>query len=65
MKALISFVRAMVARAVERWILGQLITLLISLGLIAAMLLALRRFANYTKAHLSEQSVHADIPQLV
>jgi dipeptide/tripeptide permease len=64
MSALISFIKAIIVRAISRWILSQVVTLLLSLGLIAGLLIALISFANYARKRLKGHSVPSDALQL-
>ena len=64
MRTLISFVKALVGLAIRRWILGQMITLLISLGFIAALSIALIGIASYVNTRLNGRPVRGEIRRL-
>jgi hypothetical protein len=62
MSALISFIKAIIVRAISRWILSQLVTLLLSLGLIAGLLIAVIGIASYVKKRLNGRPLRSEVP---
>ncbi|MGD9091511.1 MAG: hypothetical protein PVF74_01590 [Anaerolineales bacterium] len=64
MSALISFIKAIIVRAISRWILSQLVTLLLSLGLIAALSIAVIGIASYMKTRLNGRPLRGEVPRL-
>lgn len=65
MNRIISFIKEMVVHAVKRWVQAKLIVLMASLGLVAALLVALKLAVDYVKKRLSESAApdYADLPQ--